>query len=256
MYKHLGKDEYQRFLNLPENYVVDGFIVIGGHPKDKEYPHLYEALEFLALPYAEEKIEERFFGDIKSLRIGSKRIWFDVAYGAAYLSEVAHLACLFGSKANILLGTCGALRGNLNTGDTILPSSSYGNESATHMYQRENTMFVYDADPTLRGKIKMHLSQRATIDEGRLVTVQAMLAETKEDVDLWAREGYSGVDMESATFFAVSNHFNVPSAALLLVADNLVRNELVGDIGYEALRAQRTAIRKENYQIALKTLLD
>lgn len=255
MYKHRGKAEYQKVLNVPEDYVVDGFIAIGTHPKDKEYPHLYEALEKLGLQYTEEKIEQRFFGDIKSFKIGHKRIWFDVVYGAAYLSEIAHLACLLGSKANILLGTCGALREDLNSGDTILPSASYGNESATRMYQRENSTYIYESDPILREKLRGHFSNRTVVDEGKLVTVQAMLGETKEDVDQWAKEGYSGVDMESATFFAVSKHFNVPSAALLLIADNLIKNELVNDAGCEALRTQRMRIRKENYEIALKTAL-
>lgn len=255
MYKHRTKIDYQHALGVPEDYRVDGLVIIGTHPKEKEYPHLYEALEKLDKEYFEEKIEQSFFGDIKSLKIGDKRIWFDVVYGAAYLSEIAHLACLLGSKANILLGTCGALRVDLETGDTILPWSSYGNESSTRMYQRENNTYVYEADVNLRSAIKENLSHRTKIDEGKLVTVQAMLAESQADVDRWAQQGFSGVDMESATVFALSNHFGVPSAALLLVADNLIKNELVGDVGYEALRSQRTTIRKENYEVVLKTLL-
>lgn len=256
MYKHRTKTDFQRILNVPEDYVVDSLLVIGTHPKEKEYPHLYEALEKSGVSYTEEKIEQRFFGDIKSLKIGDKRIWFDVIYGAAYLSEIAHLACLLGSRANILLGTCGALRLDLDTGDTVVPKASYGNESSTRMYQRRDNSYLYNADENLRTALKSHLSHRHRIDEGKLVTVQAMLAESQEDVDTWAQEGYTGVDMESATLFAISKHFNVPAAALLLVADNLVKNELVDDPGYEALRAQRTAIRKENYETALKTLFE
>lgn len=256
MYKHRGKAEYQKVLNVPEDYIVDGFIATGTHPKDKEYPHLYEALEKLGLQYTEEKIDQRFFGDIKSFKIGNKRIWFDVVYGAAYLSEIAHLACILGSKKNILLGTCGALREKLSSGDTVLPSASYGNESSTRMYQRNNPTYIYETDTTLRSKIKKYLLNRAVIDEGKLITVQAMLGESQEDVEKWVKEGYSGVDMESATFFAVSNHFNVPSAALLLVADNLITNELVDDPGYETLRTQRMITRKENYKIAFKVILE
>lgn len=255
MYKHHTKTDFQRILNVPETYKVDGLLVIGTHPKDKEYPHLYEALEKSDLSYIEEKIDQRFFQDIKSLKIGDKRIWFDVVYGGAYLSEIVHLACLLGSRANILLGTCGALRSDLDIGDTILPLASYGNESSTRMYQRENQTHLHQSDPKVREAIKKHLSFRTKIDEGNLVTVQSMLAESQEDVDVWAREGYSGVDMESATMFAVSRHFDVPASALLFVADNLIKNELVGDVGYEALRSQRTEIRKENYEIALKVLL-
>ena len=255
MYKHLEKADIQRVLQVSADYRVDGLLITGTHPKEKEYPHLYEALQKIAPDYHEEKIATPFFGDIKSIVVDGKRIWFDVVYGTAYLSEVAHVACMLGSQANILLGTCGALRSDLNTSDTLLPYASFGNESSTRMYQRENNTNMHASHAKLCAEIKKSLVSRAVVDEGKLVTVQAMLAETKDDVDIWAAEGYSGVDMESATLFAVSNHFRVPSAALLFVADNLVRRELIGDIGYETLRTQRMMIRKENYEIALSAIL-
>lgn len=256
MYKHRNKSDYQKIAGVPGDYAVDGLILTGTHPKSKEYPHIYEVLEKFGLDYVEEKIEKRFFSEIKSFKIGDKRIWFDVVYGSAYMTEVMHLACLFGSKKNILIGSCGALQENLNTGDTILPYASYGNESATRMYQRENNTYLYESDKNLREEIKKHLSSRSVINEGKIMTVQAMLAETKDDVDRWSQEGYVAVDMESATFFAVSSHFNVPSAAILHIGDNLVKNELVSDPLYEASRSHRSMIRKENYEVALRVLLD
>ena len=88
------------------------------------------------------------------------------------------------------------------------------------------------------------------------MTVQAMLAETEHDVLAWREEGYIGVDMESAVFFAVSDHFKVPSAALLSVTDHLVKRELVTDASFELLREQRLMARKENYRSAFQTLLE
>ena len=59
------------------------------------------------------------------------------------------------------------------------------------------------------------------------MTCQAMLAETEADVKVWSEQGYYGVEMEASTLFAVSNHFGVPSAAILRVGDNLIENETV-----------------------------
>ncbi len=255
MYKQLTRHDIVGLLNVPEDYRVDALLVIGTHPKEKEYPLLHTALDALDTKYNEEKIEHGFFREIKCFTINGKRIWFDAVYGAAYLTEVIHVASLLGSKANILLGTCGALKEELNMGDTIIPSASYGNESSTRMYQRENDSFLYEANRELSVKLKQIASHRKMIDEGKLVTVQAMLAETKEDVDLWASQGYSGVDMESATHFAVSSHFGVSAAALLYVGDNLIKNQLVTDDSYDLLKSKRSAIRQENYEIALKALI-
>lgn len=255
MYQHRTRDEYLKVMGLPSDYTVDAVLVIGTHPKAKEYPHLYEALENVCPGYVEEKIQYRFFSDVKSFTYKGMRIWFDVVYGTAYLSEVLHVGCLYGSKQNILLGTCGGLQSHLHAGDTILPSSSFGNESSTRMYQRQNSEYVYKSDEMLRGEIKKRLTSREVIIEEKMVTVQAMLAETQEDVDEWARAGYVAVDMESATVFAVSKYFNVPAAALLYVADNLVTNELVGGEAHARMKEKRLAIRNENYEIALRTLL-
>jgi purine-nucleoside phosphorylase len=257
MYKSLTKQDIQNLLKVPSNYKVDGLIVVGVHPKRTEYPFFYGALNKLFPHHKKEgKIKDKFFSDIKSFKIGNKRIWLDIVYGAAYLSGVVHIACLLGSQKNILLGTCGGLLREMKTGQNVLPKSSYSNESATRMYQRNNESFIYSANKNLRLKIKKQLKPEDMVYEGNLMNVQAMLGETKEDVETWAANNYCGVDMESATFFAVSNHFKVPSVALLYVADNLVKKELTTDKNYQDLRKHRIKTKKENYKIALKTIVD
>ena len=249
MYKSLTKQDILKLLKLPSNYKVDGLIVFGTHPKSTQYPYLYGALKKLFPNYKKEtKIKNRFLSDIKSFKIGNKRIWFDVVYGAAYLSELLHVACM--------LGSCGGLRKDMKTGDIVLPVASFSNESATRMYQRNNESFLYFADKNLRLEIKNQLNPQYTIHEGNLVNIQAMLGETKEDIENWIANGYYGVDMESATFFAISNHFKVPSTALLYVAENLAKEELVTSEQYQALRRDRLKTRRENYKIALKTVLE
>ena len=256
MYKQLTKKDIQKILNVPETYKVDGLLVIGTHPKPKEYGHLYNALDKIGMPYREEGIEDSFFSEIKSVVINGKRIWFDVVYGAAYLSEIIHVASMLGSEANILLGSCGSLKESLNIGDTIIPRASFGNESSTRIYQPDNATFLYKSNVDLNDKLRKLISKRENVSGGTLVTVQAMLAETKKDIDDWEKKGYSGVDMESSTIFAVSNHFNVPSSALLCVADNLIKNQLVTDENYELHKAKRDVVISENYETALRTLLN
>jgi purine-nucleoside phosphorylase len=256
MYKHLTKQDVLRVLRVSETYKVDALFVVGTHPRSKEYAHLYESLEKLGKKYEEEKIEDQFFSEVKSFLIDGKRIWFDVVYGTAYLSELLHFASILGSKRNVLLGTCGGLRDDLRAGDTVIPTHSFGNESSTRMYQRDNDSFLHASDESLSSLIAERVIHRKNIHKGKLMTVQAMLAETRDDVDLWSSQGYVGIDMESSTVFAVSNHFNVPSAALLYVADNLIKNELTTDDAFALLKTQRMNVRKENFEILFKLLLE
>lgn len=254
MYKTLTAADFRRLLNVPDNYRVDGLLVSGTCPKTKEYPHLYAALEALGIPHTEESLPG-FFSDVKVLLIGGKRIWFDVVYGTAYLSELTHVASLLGSTANVLIGTYGALVDDLGTGDILIPKASHGNESSTRMYQRDNATCLYESDAALNLRLKENLPEGTGANSGTLVTVQAMLAETREDIDAWVKQGYAGVDMESATLFAVSKHFGVPTAALLYAADNLVKNDLITSPAYAARKERREAARRGNYAVALRTLI-
>ncbi len=251
MYKKLKKEDFIKALKLPEDYKVDGVFVVGTFPKNKEYIFLYEALKNLKINYTEEKIDHPFFSEIKSLIINNKRIWFDVVYGGTYLSELLHTASLFGSKANILLGTCGLLKESLNTGDIIIPEYSYGNESSVRMYQRNNSDYIYKSNDKLNLLIKSFLKNKENIYDGKMMTVQAMLAETSEDIESWSKDGYSAVDMESSVLFAISNHFNVPSTAVLSIADNLIKNVLTTDEDFKKLKIKRDSIKRENYEAIL-----
>lgn len=253
MYKHQTADDWREYLRVPEDYRVDALVVVGTHPKAKEYPHVYEALESLGVSFVEEQLDRVFFSEVKVFVINGKRIWFDVVYGTAYLSEIVHVASLLGSRQNILLGSCGALQEGVSCGDVVLPRESFGNESSTRMYMPKSQDGVFFANPTLRDQLSSRLPHGVKVHDGRMFTVQAMLAETQEDVKTWEREGYVAVDMESATLFAVSAHFKVPCAALLYVADHLIQGTLVGSDSYELLRAQRLLARKNHYRAVFAT---
>ena len=83
-----------------------------------------------------------------------------------------------------------------------------------------------------------------------------MMAETKEDVDNWSKQGYYGVEMEASTVFAISNHFNVPSAAVVMIADNLITEESVIDEDYQESRELRRETSKDILTESLKVLIN
>ena len=83
-----------------------------------------------------------------------------------------------------------------------------------------------------------------------------MMAETKEDVDNWSKQGYYGVEMEASTVFAISNHFNVPSAAVVMIADNLITEESVIDEDYQESRELRQETSKDILVESLKVLIN
>ncbi|MDD3475134.1 MAG: hypothetical protein PHP08_04565, partial [Candidatus Dojkabacteria bacterium] len=235
MYKHLTKEDWINNLRLPNEYKVDALIVNGtGKPEDAEniFKDVIRKNKHISNIT---NLQHSFFKKVIEFKLENKTVWFCTTYGGAFLSELTHIACILGSEKNFFVGSCGALQDNLETGDIIIPTYSYGDESSTRMYQKSNDNRHY-SNEKLNKEIENLIDKKYKINIGSLVTCQAMLAETEEDIANWKEDGYLGVEMESSTFFAVSNHFNVPSTAIIHISDNLVKNELVGSEKYEEKR--------------------
>jgi purine-nucleoside phosphorylase len=256
MYKELTKKDWNKLLKFPEDKEVDAVIVSGNSlaNREREIGFLEQALSNYKDVKKVEYIQDNFFSSIYEFEIGDKLIWFDVVYGGAYLSELLHVGCIFGSKKNFLVGTCGGLQKNLETGDLVIPTYTYGNESTTRIYQPDIKDHKHYADKELRKEFVKSISDYK-IHSGPIITCQGMLGETPEDIKKWSEEGYLGVEMESSTFFAVSNSFNVPSVAVMHISDNLVKNILYGDEEMEKNREFRNKIRVYKYEKIMDNIL-
>ncbi|MDO8496868.1 MAG: hypothetical protein Q7S43_05475 [bacterium] len=253
MYKSFVAGDFLKFHKLGEDYKVSGFLVFGTF---KKYP--YELVESLVKeidPSASyRRIPDEFLEPILEITVKDKKYWFVIAYGGALLSEWTHIACLLGSKKNIVVGSCGGLSPEANTHDIIVPTFSYGNESTTRAYNLESDNKHY-SDEKLRKHLVGLLEDKYKVWEEPTVTYQAMLAETLEDVERWSREGYYGVEMEAATVFAVSNHLKVPSVAMVRITDNLIKGETVLDVNFEQGKDMRKQVSSDMLKAALSVLI-
>lgn len=247
MYKEMTADTIRGILQVDSNYIVDALITYGGHPKQSIETILEQEVQML---FPEVVLEDAFLGffqDVKSYKIGSKRVWFCVSYGGAMTSEIVHTACLLGASAILHGGSCGALQESLSIGDIFLPTSSDADESCTRMYMREGDS-THNSNPDLQKTLANTID--SSITTGKMISIQAMLAETREDVDSWSQSGYFGVDLEVATVFAVAKHFDVPAAAILYIADNLITEDLV-----HTLTEKQRTLRKQSKHSVIQALL-
>jgi len=250
MYKELTAEQYRAHLGLDATYTVDGTVTFGGFKDDVLQP-LKEALDRVGQKYTIRQLDAHpFFKPVYEILIGGKRVWFMLHYGSAMLSEHLHLASLFGSKMNIQTGICGGLKKGAWGGDIIVPTWSYAKESSAVAYELEGEEKHYP-DERLSKDIAKTLEEKHKVFRGPTITFQAMLAETWEDIENWSREGFYGVEMESATTFAVSKHFHIPASAMLIVADNLIEKETVMDDGYKTKRADRMMVLGDCLEVAI-----
>ena len=230
MYKHLTPSEVKQFFKLPQNFKVDACIIYGSWEEVKYKKKFLSLLK--GKKVAIDKLEDGFIGKILSVKVGNKRIWFIVEYGGARLSEFVHIASMLGSKANILTGSCGGLKKGLDEFAIVVPSYAYSTESSCHMYLRDKKDNRFYPDKKLSEEAINLLKDKQNVVSGPVITCQAMMGETWGDIQKWSNAGFYGVEMESSTVFSVSEHFKVPSTAILRVADNLIEKEMVRSESY------------------------
>ena len=255
VYKTFTANDYKKLFELPADYTVDGMLCYGTWDIGRHVAFLKKILEDLGKEVAYVTLTH-FLTKMIEFKVDGKRFWFDVSYGGTQLSEYLNLACLFGSKKNVLLGSCGGLSPEINSLDLIIPTYSFGNESATRMYDRASTDNRHYADKALSERLEKKINSNYKVWRGGTTTCQAMMAETLEDVPHWSQEGYLAVEMEASTVFAVSKHYNVPAAALLIVGDNLIKGETVASESYKDNKPKREEIRNDQYKVALEELLN
>jgi AMP nucleosidase len=255
MYKTFTTTEWKKLFGLPEDYKVEGFLIYGTWNKEKQLGIFKEALTSLKLSFEINKLPDFLNEGVSEVVIDDKIYWFSVSYGGALLSEYLHLASMLGSKKNILLGSCGGLFNEVKSGDFVVPTYSYGNESTTRLYSRDVADHKHVSTEVLSEALVKQIESKHKVWRGPTITQQAMMGETLEDVQEWSSQGYYGVEMEAATVFSVSNHFKVPTGALLIVGDNLVKGEAVGGEAYESMRSVRNEATKEQYKVAINELL-
>lgn len=255
MYKAMNAQDYRKFFSLPDDYQVEGFLSYGAWDEDKHRNKIIKTLKDLQAEFTTQTYEG-FLSRVLEIKIKDKNYWFVVMYGGALLSEYVHLACLFGSKKNIHIGSCGGLYPEMNSLDLIIPTFSHGDESTTRCYERDSKDSKHYSNEELSKQLEENGANKYPLHKAPLVTNQAMMGETFEDVKEWSDSGYYGVEMETATVFAISKHFNVPAAALVYVTDNLIKGQTVGDESHVLQKEEREVIKNDVYRIGLTTLLN
>ncbi|MEO8104856.1 MAG: hypothetical protein ABI602_00785 [Candidatus Saccharibacteria bacterium] len=254
MYKTFTAADYRKHHKLPADYAVEGFIIVGTfHPGP--YDQLKDELMKLPVPVDYSRtLAGPYFEPILEFAVKGKRYWFAVAYGGTMLSEWTHLACLFGSKTNIVIGSCGGLLATADSPEIIVPTYAYADESATRLYEPA-AHNRHAADKSLSLRLINKLETKHKVWHGPTITCQAMMAETWGDIQTWSKAGFYAVEMEAATVFAVSNYFAIPSAALLVIGDNLVQEKTVLDVNYESGSVTRQGVRRDLLTAALRDIL-
>ena len=140
---------------------------------------------------------------------------------SAFMTE---LICAGGVKTIIRLGSCGALKKEINIGDFILADKAIRGDGVTRYYVADDYSPVIDTG--LSSALDKVFSSAAAVHKGGVWTTDALFRETKEIVNSYIKKGAIAVDMVTSPLATVANLYKVKAAAILTVSDNLITGEL------------------------------
>jgi purine-nucleoside phosphorylase len=245
MLRELTRADWLKMLTLPESRIPEVVVLRG----TRNFRSQYEA----ALPYLSDVLEigapNGIFEDVFIGKRRGRSVGFACVYGASMASEIVHVFGMLGSRAVIQTGNCGALADHFAAGDLLVAERAYCGEGAAQYY-RGDDKWVSATENLLRS------GTLATVDQrGSIYTTAALLAESWEDLERWFLQGFAAVDMETATTYAVAEHFGMDRVALLYVFDNPRRREhlLLTDAEKDGRRAKaNTEMTELAFELAVE----
>ncbi len=140
---------------------------------------------------------------------------------AAFVTEIL---CCAGVDVLIRLGSCGALKEDIQVGDFIIADTVFRGDGTTRYYVDDD--FVPEADREISDRLFQESSQVTRTHRGPIWTTDALFRETREFVNPQIEKGAIAVDMIASSFFTVASLYRKKTAAILTVSDNLITGEI------------------------------
>jgi uridine phosphorylase len=143
--------------------------------------------------------------------------------GSPYAAMMMESLVAKGVRQILVLGWCGSLRADIQTGDLIVPGKGLVDEGTSRNYAVLDPVTPQTFPHAgLTGKLADSLAARGlTSVQGPVWTTDAIYRETPKKIDWFRGQGAVAVEMECSALFSVAAFQNVEVAALLVVSDSL-----------------------------------
>lgn len=132
---------------------------------------------------------------------------------AIVVSELAEL----GAARLIRVGTCGALRSELDLGDLVVASAALSFDGTSRTLCPDGALHP---DHELQAGLRAGAGQQG--HAGPVASTDLFYDGSPQDRKRWLDAGALAVDMQTATLFALARRRSLRAAAVLLVSDLLV----------------------------------
>ncbi|MFD1019128.1 phosphorylase family protein [Thalassobacillus hwangdonensis] len=153
-----------------------------------------------------------------------EQVGFSNVFGGPIAAAIAHRFAVMGTRTFIQTGYFGGLSHDVDYGDILIVTGAVMDDGVSQWYVPDQRMI--DADQTFVQEAVRYCKEKGyRYTTGTVYSTGAIMVETQEMVQEWAKEGYLGVDMETATTFAVARKFNKSAVGLLNLSDHIIKGD-------------------------------
>jgi len=212
--RDLTRADWLRILALPEARIPRALLLRGTRSLRRQYERYRQyCTDVIDLGDENTVLDDLFVGNLEGVPVGYASV-----YGANMASEVTHVFGMLGTPLVIQCGNCGALAEQIDTGDLFVATEAFCGEGAAQYYVDDATLVK--ASYGAAGREALQSVGSSLVHWGSIYTTAALFAEGDRELEEWARRGFAAVDMETATTFAVAEHFGMERLSILYAWDN------------------------------------
>ncbi|WP_042149542.1 nucleoside phosphorylase [Paucisalibacillus sp. EB02] len=215
LYGDFKKEDWMQALKISEQSIPNSFILHG------EWEHQENLERWKSI-----LTEEQWASDWNTVigNINGKRIGFSNVFGGPSAAITAHRYAILGTDKFIQTGYFGGLSHDVEYGDILIVTGAYMEDGVSQWYLPRHTL-VHANQKLVSAAISFCEEKGYRYVTGTVMSTSAMYMETTEIVKSWSEEGHLGVDMETATTFAIAKYYNRNAIGLLNLSDHIIQGE-------------------------------
>lgn len=185
--------------------------------------------EFIAKNYLENVYQYNhvrgmsgFTGEYKGKKVSVQGTGMGMPSAGIYIHE---LITEFGCKKLVRIGSCGAIRKEVELRDIIIGMSASTNSKMVSRRFYGNTYAPTANFELVKKAYDIARNKGVDVKVGQLLSSDHFYDDSNEDVFRYAEYGVLAVEMEAAELFTVAAKYDVQALAICTVSDSLVTGE-------------------------------
>ena len=174
------------------------------------------------------RVKPTCFSHVSVGIVDGEPLAFGCSYAGSLTADIVHAFCVAGIREVIGIGFCGSLDTKLQLGDLVISEKIVGKDGVSDAY-------VKDIHPDFR-YVEQWVDCFPQSKKATILSWKNLFSESTEDIQAWLKSGIKVVDLESAALFSVCQAWSVPCVSILIVADNITKQERLHDVYRQSYR--------------------